>query len=221
VDKLQPYLRHCADDTDRIEHAVGLLSGNAYKWHTVHGRTIVGFQPWCKALLEYGTDPRKHENAVAKLRVCKQNSRKVQRYNSEFTTICLDLDAARGWTEGSLLDLYLEGLDSQVRSHVEARGKPANLADAQIAANIAAGESFTAHGNSKPGSIPQHHKQARFQQQHQQQQQGPKPMEIGNVKLQEKKTWPPPHPPTKPCPICGKGLHWGVQCPTVKAAQSN
>ena len=222
VAKLQSYLKYCLNDEERIEHAVNLLSGNAYKWHTVHGRTVTDWNDWCAALKSYGTDPRKHENAVSKLRGCRQNSRKVQRYISDFTTICLDLDLGRGWTELSLMDLFLEGLDNQVRSHVEARGKPATLLAAQEAANIASGESFTAYvpnnnnNNNKAGPSNQNFKQVRFQKQ------GATPMDIGSVNVQsDKKTWPPPHAPAKPCPICGKGGHWSVQCPTVKSAQSN
>lgn len=221
VDKLQPYVKYCPDDAERIEHGKNLLTGNAYKWHLVHGRTVTDFKAWCTALKAYGTNPRQHENAVSKLRGCRQNNRKVQRYISDFITICLDLSAERGWTELSLLDLFLEGLDNQVRSHVEARGRPDTLLAAHEAATIASGESFTAHvpnnanNTNKAGPSNQNFKQVRFQKQ------VATPMDIGNVSVKSDKIWPPPHAPAKPCPICGKGGHWSVQCPTVKSAQTN
>ncbi len=80
VEKLQPYLKYCEDDEERIEHGKNLLSGNAYKWHTVHGRRCPDFETWCTSLKTFGTNPRQHENAVSKLRGCTQNGRKVQCY---------------------------------------------------------------------------------------------------------------------------------------------
>ena len=216
VKQLKLYLTNCASDEDRIEHASLLLTGNAYKWHTAHASSYVTFEDYCKALLAYGSDPRKHQRAVSKLRLCKQAGKKVLQYNSDFTTISLDLEPAR-WSEGVLLDVYLDGLDSQVRSHVEAHGRPADLLTAQQAAHIAAGENFTPAAPAAKKQFPKTPyvaKNVRFQE--------PQPMEIGTLKGSKKTTsWPPPHPPNKPCTVCGKGLHWAVECPVVKAASTN
>ena len=216
VTQLQLYLANCASDEERIEHTSLLLVGNAYKWHTAHASSYATFKAYCTALLAYGSDPRKHQRAVSKLRLCKQAGRKVLQYNSDFTAISLDLEPGR-WSEEVLLDVYLDGLDSQVRSHVEAQGRPADLLGAQQAAHIAAGENFTLSTPSAKkqfSKTPYVAKNVRFQE--------PQPMEIGTLKGGKKTTsWPPPHPPNKPCTVCGKGLHWAVECPVVKAASSN
>jgi hypothetical protein len=216
VAQLKHYVLNCANDDERKKHASLLLTGNAYKWHTAHSGSYSTFDAYCEALLAYGTDPRKHQRAVSKLRLCKQAGRKVLQYNSDFTAISLDLESGR-WPEEVLLDVYLDGLDSQVRSHVEAHGRPANLQAAQQAAHIAAGESFTPSAPSAKKLFPKTPyvaKNVRFQE--------PQPMEIGTLKGGKKATsWPPPHPPNKPCTVCGKGLHWAVECPVVKAASTN
>lgn len=216
VAQLLLYLHNCASDQERIQHASLLLTGNAYKWHTAHAASYATWDAYCKALLAYGTDPRKHQRAVSKLRACKQAGRKVLQYNSDFTAISLDLEHGR-WSEEVLLDVYLDGLDSQVRSHVEAHGRPANLQAAQEAAHIAAGENFTPAAPAAKKQFPKTPfvaKNVRFQE--------PQPMEIGTLKGTKKATsWPPPHPPNKPCTVCGQGLHWAVNCPVVKAASSN
>ena len=216
VAQLKLYLFNCGSDRERIEHTSLLLVGNAYKWHTAHASSCANFDDYCTALLAYGSDPRKHERAVSKLRLCKQTGRKVLQYNSDFTAISLDLEPGR-WPEEVLLDVYLDGLDSQVRAHVEAHGRPTTLQAAQKAANIAAGENFTQSAPSAKKPFPKTPyvaKNVRFQE--------PQPMEIGTLKGGKKATsWPPPHPPNKPCTVCGKGLHWSVECPVVKAASSN
>jgi hypothetical protein len=218
VAQLKPYVLHCYNDEERIQHASLLLTGNAYKWHAAHAGNWSTFDAYCTALLAYGSDPRKHQRAVSKLRACKQTGRKVLQYNTDFTAICLDLDAGRGWDEETLLDLYLDGLDGQVRSHVEARDRPEDLLCAQKAAHIAAGESFTP---ATPFTKPHHGKaypKAQYVPKN-----VPQPMEIGSMQQGGKKApaWPPAHPPSKPCTVCGKGLHWAVNCPVVKAATSN
>jgi hypothetical protein len=218
------YVAGCGNDAERIIHASSLLTGSAFKWHVAHGRNYKKFDDYCEALQVFGTDPRKYERAVSKLRRCLQNGRKILQYNNDFTATVLDL---AGWPENVLLDFYLDGLDSQVRSHVEARGKPTGVIDAQRAAGVASCEGFTAptpitnkqYNNQKPQQqLQQAQRRVRFQE--------PQPMEIGSMQRAQQATkkpsvWPPPHPPSTPCTVCGKGLHWSVNCPVVKAASSN
>jgi hypothetical protein len=212
--QLNLYVAGCANDAERIAHTGSLLTGSAVKWHMAHGCHYTKFADYCAALSTFGTDPRKYERAVSKLRRCLQNGRKILHYDNEFTATALELE---GWPEQVLLDLYLDGLDSQVRAHVEARGKPTGVIDAQRAAVIAAGEAFavpTPTAKKQFSKTPYVAKNVRFQE--------PQPMEIGTLKGGKKATsWPPPHPPNKPCTVCGKGLHWAIQCPVVKAASSN
>jgi hypothetical protein len=90
------YVAGCFNDAERIAHASSLLIGSAYKWHAAHGRNYVKFIEYCAALKAFGTEPRKYERAVSKLRRCMQNGRKILQYDTEFTATVLDLE---GWSE--------------------------------------------------------------------------------------------------------------------------
>jgi hypothetical protein len=231
------WARTCPDDDYRIRLTSTRLTGSASLWHNQHGADYTNYEEYLEALSIYFTDPRRHERAVRQLLELRQ-SKSVADYNRTFTTTTLRLSADRKWSEAVLIDIYLNGLGNAVRAHVEASHRPTSLEAAQRAAIVAAGEQPSSSGRPA-GHQQQQQQQRQYQpqrgQQRGQQRDGPTPMEIGAVVQQRSdpqqrkpqrqqpggKPWPPPHPPKSPCPVCGKGLHWAVDCPVAKAAASN
>lgn len=230
VEHVSYWTLYCATDEERILLTGTRLTGPANAWHSQYsgGKT---YSEYIDALAAYFQDPRRHERAVKELRKLTQDKR-VAEYNRSFTQTVLRLEPERQWPEYVLIDLYLDGLSHPVRSHVEARERPATLESAQRAAIVAAGEE-PAGASSKTRS---YHQQPSHKPQHQQRPQrhnGPTPMEIGAVqqggsrsgpqpqRLQDPKLWPPPHKPANPCPICNKLGHWKVNCPLAATAASN
>lgn len=235
IQQVEFWARTCPDDDYRIRMTATRLTGSAAAWHLQYGDGYTIYEEYLEGLSIYFTDPRRHERAVRQLLELRQ-SKSVADYNRTFTTTTLRLSADRKWPEAVLIDIYLNGLGNAVRAHVEASHRPTSLEAAQRAAIVAAGEQPSSSGRPA-GQQQQQQRQYQPQrgQQRGQQRDGPTPMEIGAVVQQRSgpqqrrpqrqqpggKPWPPPHPPKTPCPVCGKGLHWAVDCPVAKAAASN
>lgn len=227
VDQARFWTGPCPNDDACIRLTASRLTGHAAAWNLRYGTDHTVYDEYLTALATYFQDPRRHENAVRQLIELKQG-KSVADYNRSFTSIGLRFGADRRWPEPVLIDIYLNGLNGAVRSHVEATQRPTTLEAAQRAAIVAAGEQPS---GGRPAGQPKYGgKQP--QQQRQQQHNGPTPMEIGAVERskqqqpqrqppQGNKPWPPPHPPNTPCPVCNKGKHWAVDCPVAKAAASN
>lgn len=237
VDQVKFWTDPCLSDQHRIRLTATRLVSHAAAWHLQYGSDHQVYSEYLEALAIYFQDPRRHERAVRQLLELKQG-KSVADYNRSFTSIGLRFAADRKWPEQVLIDIYLNGLSSTVRAHVEASQRPTTLEAAQRAAIVAAGEQPSS--SSRPAGQQQHQPQ-RHQQRHQpqrhQQRDGPTPMEIGAVQQrsngikqqrpQQKasRPWPPPHRPETPCPVCkaeGKaGLHWAVECPVALKAAAN
>ena len=236
ADQIQFWVAPCLTDEHRIRLTGTRLVGNAAAWHLQYSSDHITFTEYLDALATYFQDPRRHERAVRQLLDLKQG-KSVADYNRSFTSINLRFAADRKWPEAVLIDIYLNGLTSLVRSHVEARQRPTTLEDAQRAAIVAIGEqpSSSSRPAGQQQQQQQRHQQQRHQQQRHQQRDGPTPMEIGAVQQrsrgssrqqQANRPWPPPHAPSTPCPICkeqGKPgqLHWKVDCPVAREAAAN
>lgn len=217
-----------SDPQHRITLIASVLTGNALSWHSAHHAHFATVEAYMAAFCAAHEEKRRHENAVRQLRQVVQG-KSVYDYNRTFNTIVLKLHPERALPTASLVDFYLDGLRDDVRAFVESSGKPANLQAAMASALLIGSERAKQPQPQPQQSRPQHRPQP--QRQHQpprgQHSSGPAPMEIGAVQQGKgsqqhrgnsgSKPWPPPHPPSGPCPICSEHGHWKVDCPKAAA----
>ena len=224
----------------RVPHAdwkrvvVAYLADKAFTWYRTRSGAYRTVEELTDGLRRHFGDPRKAEKALAKWRTARQRG-SVAEYTDYYNGLILHLPATVS-SDGTLRDMYLDGLRPEVRAFTEASGKPSSLIDAQERALLTdAGYRDRGHYSSnRPtpmeiGTLPSRQPKpvaqgsswaskvrngsgSRPQQQPQQQQQQQQ-QESSN----RSHRWPPPYKPTNPCPFCHSKGHWGVNCPKQPA----
>jgi len=151
VDQVKFWTDPCLSDQHRIRLTATRLVSHAAAWHLQYGSDHQVYSEYLEALAIYFQDPRRHERAVRQLLELKQG-KSVADYNRSFTSIGLRFAADRKWPEQVLIDIYLNGLSSTVRAHVEASQRPTTLEAAQRAAIVAAGAAALQQPAGPPAS---------------------------------------------------------------------
>ncbi|NP_001278153.1 retrotransposon-derived protein PEG10 isoform 2 [Mesocricetus auratus] len=117
-------------DRNRVCFVTSMLLGRAARWATAKlercGYLMNNYRAFMMELKHVFEDPQRREAAKRKIRRLRQGMGTVGEYAGAFESIAQDLD----WNESSLVDQFLEGLNTDIHSELTRRTEvPTNLND--------------------------------------------------------------------------------------------
>lgn len=132
LDKCQGFLLQCGlifqqcprsfnSDAAKIYFVVGLLQGRALAWaEALSSLTSSDFESRLKAVFDH---PNHRSNASSPLLSLRQGSRSVADYSVDFWTLVMDA----GWNDAALQEVFVKGLNEQLKDELAAQDEPSTL----------------------------------------------------------------------------------------------
>ena len=181
------------NDENKIKYAISFMIGNALQWHELmkhQNKEFNNFDDFKAELLNYFEPVNREDNARKALHSLKQFCRfnSVTSYNHEFSKWLLQIP---GMSVADQMFLYKEGLKYNIRVEIE-KAEPSSLHDAMVVADridrIYSRKTFGSSSNSN----------------HFNNNNGPTPMEIGNINFNLSDAEKRRRIQHKLCFVCGK-----------------
>src|SRR6202171_5055000 len=120
------------DDHTTIIYAAHYLQDDAKTWYRMHEHQITTWQAFKDLLIKRYKDPREVDKARMRLMTMKQIG-SVDGYTTAFDRASLELTEVTGYAphDEELIFMYREGLKSQIKTFLAARGTINNLRELQ------------------------------------------------------------------------------------------